>query len=115
VQGDVVLLRQLLNNLISNAARYCRSGGWIELRARTLPAGVEVEFFNASNTISEEDRARFFDRFYRGDAAHNRSVDGYGLGLSLAREIARAHGGDLFLVPTELDCVKVRLTLPVGE
>jgi two-component system, OmpR family, heavy metal sensor histidine kinase CusS len=115
VQGDVVLLRQLFNNLISNAARYCRSGGWIELRARTLPAGVEVEFFNASNTISEEDRARFFDRFYRGDAAHNRSVDGYGLGLSLAREIARAHGGDLFLVPTELDCVKVRLTLPVGE
>jgi two-component system, OmpR family, heavy metal sensor histidine kinase CusS len=115
VLGDTVLLRQLFNNLISNAVRYCRSGGSIELHARLLSAGVEVEFLNASNTISQENRARFFDRFYRGDTAHNRSVDGYGLGLSLAREIARAHGGDLILADTDLECVKLRLTLPGGQ
>jgi two-component system, OmpR family, heavy metal sensor histidine kinase CusS len=114
VLGDAVLLRQLFNNLISNAVRYCRPGGSIELRACMQPAGVEVAFLNASNTISNEHRARFFDRFYRGDAAHNRSVDGYGLGLSLSREIARAHGGDLVLMATEPDWVELRLTLPAA-
>lgn len=54
----------------------------------------------------------FFDRFYRGDAAHNRHIDGSGLGLSLAREIARAHGGDLVLAATALDVVALQLILP---
>lgn len=45
------------------------------------------------------DRHRIFDRFHRGDPARTRQVEGIGLGLSLAREIARAHGGDLTLDP----------------
>jgi heavy metal sensor kinase len=112
VPGDVVLLRQLLNNLLSNAVRYCRPGGWIEVAARRLPTGVEVVFANASHAIGAEDRQRFFDRFYRGDPARTRAVDGTGLGLSLAREIARAHGGDLTLEPGPADEVKLRLWLP---
>jgi signal transduction histidine kinase len=92
--------------------RYCRPGGWIEVAARRLPTGVEVVFANASPAIGAEDRQRFFDRFYRGDPARNRAVDGTGLGLSLAREIARAHGGDLTLEPGPADEVKLRLWLP---
>jgi two-component system, OmpR family, heavy metal sensor histidine kinase CusS len=111
MQGDTVLMRQLLNNLVGNAVRYCRPGGWIKLRARALPGGIEVEFSNATQVIAMQDRARFFDRFYRGDASHNRHTDGTGLGLSLAREIARAHGGDLSLYASALDEVVLRLTL----
>ena len=62
--------------------------------------------------ISPQARERLFDRCYRGDAAHNRSVDGHGLGLSLSRVIARAHGGDLTLEPSPLDEVRLRLWLP---
>ena len=51
-------------------------------------------------------------RFFRGDAAHGRGVDGNGLGLSLAREIARAHGGELALERSPIDEVRLRLTLP---
>jgi heavy metal sensor kinase len=111
-QGDALLLRQLLNNLLSNAVRYCLPGGWIKVVGRRLPAGIEVIFANASAPIAAEDRLRFFDRFYRGDPAHGRNVDGSGLGLSLAREIARAHGGDLTLESSAQDEVRLRLWLP---
>lgn len=110
MQGDAVLLRQLFNNLISNAVRYCRPGGWIKLQARALPGGIEVVFSNATHTIASADRAQFFDRFYRGDVSHNRHIDGNGLGLSLAREIARAHGGELTLETSAPDRVVLRLS-----
>jgi two-component system, OmpR family, heavy metal sensor histidine kinase CusS len=112
VQGDALLLRQLFNNLLSNALRYCRAGGWIKLAARTTAGGVEVVFANATQPIDQAQRQRFFERFYRGDAAHNRSIDGNGLGLSLAQEIARAHGGELTLLPSANDEVHLRLVLP---
>ena len=109
LQGDELLLRQLFNNLISNAVRYCPPGGWIKVSAQALPGGIEVCFANRSQPITAAERGRFFDRFYRGDAAHNRQIDGSGLGLSLAREIARAHGGDLVLLAGPADEVTLRL------
>ena len=111
-QGDALLLRQLFNNLINNAARYGRPRGAIEVRSRALPGGIETIFSNATRPIPAEERARFFERFFRGDAAHSSSIEGSGLGLSLAREIARAHGGDLTLEPGAPDQVTLRLWLP---
>jgi two-component system, OmpR family, heavy metal sensor histidine kinase CusS len=112
VQADALLLTQLLNNLLTNAMRYCLPQGRIEVLAQRLPGGVQVIFANSTSVITDEARAQFFDRFYRGDAAHNRQVEGSGLGLSLAREIAKAHGGELTLVPSAPDEVRIRLWLP---
>ena len=112
VHGDPLLMAQLFNNLVSNAVRYGAPGGPINVSAQCLPDGIEVIFTNASAVITAEVRAQFFDRFYRGDAAHNRKIEGSGLGLSLAREIARAHGGDLALAASALDQVCMRLWLP---
>ena len=111
LQGDKVLLQQLMNNLISNAVRYCSPGGKIKLSARTVPGGIEIVVANSSNVINDADRARFFDRFFRGEASRNRSIQGSGLGLSLSREIALAHGGDLVLKASAPDVVKLQLTL----
>lgn len=111
VQGDKVLLQQLMNNLFSNAIRYCRPSGKIRISACTVLGGIEVVVANASHKIGPADRARFFDRFYRGEASRNRSIEGSGLGLSLSREIARAHGGDLVLKASAPDVVKLQLTL----
>ena len=110
--GDAVLLRQLFNNLLSNASRYGLAHGWVKLSARRTEDTIDVRFSNACARIAAGDRARFFDRFYRGDAAHNRSIDGSGLGLSLAREIARAHAGDLVLLLSPEDEVHMALSLP---
>jgi two-component system, OmpR family, heavy metal sensor histidine kinase CusS len=111
-QGDAQLLRQLFNNLISNATRYCTAHGAISVTAEQQGSGFDVTFANSSNEIVAAERARFFERFYRGDASHHRGVDGTGLGLSLAREIARAHGGDITLEPSKLNEVRLRLRLP---
>ena len=110
--GDALLLRQLFNNLLSNAVRYCRSAGTISVTARALPDGIECAFGNPCEAIAPDSRAHFFDRFYRGDVSRNRRTDGHGLGLSLAREIARAHGGELALQASAADQVLIRLWLP---
>ena len=112
VQGDEQLLGQVLNNLCGNAFKYTPPGGWIHVQVRAASSGVEMLWSNSTVPIAPLARERFFDRFFRGDAAHNRSVDGHGLGLSLARVIARAHGGDLTLAPSPHDEVRLRLWLP---
>ena len=112
MQGDVMLLRQLFNNLLNNAVRYSPPNGWVAVSALMLPGGVEVKFSNSANEVSTDLRARFFERFFRGDAAHSSQVEGSGLGLSLAREIARAHAGDLTLDAGPLNEVTLSLWLP---
>lgn len=114
VSGDALLLRQLFNNLLSNALRHGQPDGALEIHARALPGAVEVDFRNACAPLSTAQRAHFFERFYRADAAHGRQVDGTGLGLSLAREIARAHGGELLLLDSPADQVALRVRLPVA-
>ena len=112
IQGDEQLLAQVLNNLCGNAYKYTPPGGWIRVCARTLTSGVEVLWSNSTLTIAPQARERLFDRFFRGDLAHNRRIDGHGLGLSLSRVIARAHGGDLTLEPSPPDELRLRLWLP---
>jgi signal transduction histidine kinase len=113
VQGDRDLLIQVLQNLLSNAIKYNLPNGWIEIQAYQTQTKLHVKIINASKEIPASDRSRLFDRFYRGDRAHTRKVEGIGLGLSLAREIVRAHGGDLILdSTTSMGQTAFTLTLP---
>ena len=112
VRGDRDLLTQILQNLISNAIKYNLPQGWIKIHGRRQNKTVLVTITNASKTVPVGDRDRIFDRFYRGDLARTRKVEGVGLGLSLSREIARAHRGDLALDATPADQTAFTLTLP---
>lgn len=113
VQGDRDLLTQVLQNLISNAIKYNLPNGWIKIHARQQQATVLVTITNSSKTIPPSDQERIFERFHRGDPARTRKVEGTGLGLSLSREIARAHHGDLTLDSTPSDQTVFTLTLPL--
>lgn len=112
VCGDAVLLRQLFNNLIGNALRYTDMQGLVEVKARRVGTGAEVAVFNTCTALSAQNRARFFQRFYRGEDVQSRGLEGSGLGLSLAREIARAHLGTVHLMPSAATEVLLVVSLP---
>jgi len=112
VRCDRDLIIQVIQNLLSNALKYNQPQGWISLQAYRQPQRVILTIANASRTLTLEERTHLFDRFYRGDAAHSRQTDGLGLGLSLSREIARAHGGDLSLDDAPGGQIQFSLWLP---
>ncbi|WP_309735119.1 ATP-binding protein [Chamaesiphon sp. OTE_75_metabat_556] len=112
IPADRPLLIQVLHNLIGNATKYNLPAGWVRIEAGYQDRLVVVKISNRSNDIPASERAVIFDRFYRGDPARNKQVEGLGLGLSLAREIVYAHGGDLTLDPTPTGQTGFTLTLP---
>lgn len=110
VSGDAPLLGILLHNLLKNAVQHCPSGGEVSLQARKTGRDLEIRVFNSGPPIPETDRERIFERFVRLDTEH----PGIGLGLNLAREIARAHGGELDLVFSDDRGSEFRARLPVA-
>jgi two-component system sensor histidine kinase TctE len=93
ITGDEDLLREAIGNLLDNAIKYGREGGTVQLRLHSQPRmAIEVE--DDGPGIAEDQRPQMLQRFVRGKRG-----DGSGLGLPIAQNIARMHGGDLFLLP----------------
>jgi two-component system heavy metal sensor histidine kinase CusS len=109
---DRALMTQVMQNLLSNAIKYNQPQGWIHIQGHRQAQGIALTVANPSRTLTAEERAQLFDRFYRGDLAHTRQTDGLGLGLSLSREILKAHGGDLQLEDSPSHEVRFKLWLP---
>jgi signal transduction histidine kinase len=105
----------ILQNLLENARKYNRRGGRIRLVARPDDGWVRLTLGNTGRTITAAAQAHIFERFHR--AAIGENVPGYGLGLNLARELARLHQGELRLVRSDADWtefeVSFRLAAPV--
>jgi len=112
-ETDRALFQQLMNNLFTNAVKYNVPEGWIDITAWTEENKVYIRLTNPTDSISEEFASKAFDRFSRGDGAHNRKVDGTGLGLSLCREIAHAHQGELTFNAIDQRIVTVEFTAPL--
>lgn len=113
VGGDRDLLMQVLQNLFSNAIKYNLVDGWIKVDAFAKNNLLRITIVNASEGIKNENKTRIFNRFHRGDPSRNRKVEGVGLGLSLAREIVRAHHGELMLDTTLERETSFSLSLPI--
>ena len=111
LQADRALLHTALLNLLTNAVKYNEPSGYIHVRLIAKDDGVLFEVGNSGPGIAPEDQVKIFDRFHRVDAVRSRNVDGIGLGLSLAREIIRAHGGDLVLKESGANWTTFMLTL----
>jgi heavy metal sensor kinase len=91
--GDRKRLQRAVANLLDNAVKYTNPGGRVTLTILEDAAGAHIKITDTGMGIDENDRPHVFERFYRGDKS--RSTAGSGLGLSLARAIVRAHGGDI--------------------
>lgn len=91
LQGDAAWLQQLFANLISNGIKYTPAGGKIIVSGALHDGGAYFSICDTGPGISPADVERIFDRFHRADIDHKKP--GFGLGLAIAQEIARAHGG----------------------
>ncbi|ODU58268.1 MAG: two-component sensor histidine kinase [Comamonadaceae bacterium SCN 68-20] len=92
--GVPSLLRRALGNLVDNAVLY---GGGATLRVDDTPGRLTLHVLDTGPGIPEAELERVFDPFYRLEASRNRATGGTGLGLGIARSIARLHGGDVVL------------------
>ncbi len=97
VSADRGLLHTAMFNLINNAIKYNRPDGGISIRLNATEHSAVFTIGNTGPGIPPEDRPKIFDRFFRVDLPNSPKVEGIGLGLSLAREIVRAHRGELSL------------------
>lgn len=117
VHGDRHRLRQLLLNLADNAVKYNQPGGRIALSLARADGMAEFVITNSGPGISPEVLPRVFDRFFREDAAHSNTVEGCGLGLSIAQWIVGSHQGTIRIEsePSNLTTVTVRLPIAASS
>ena len=102
-----------MQNLAVNAIKYNHPGGRIRFELRTEDNRAVICIRNTGPGIAAADREKVFERFYRADQSRGRKVEGVGLGLSLAREIVRAHQGELLLEPPQENWTTFIIRLPV--
>ena len=110
IDADGLALRRLLTNLIENAVKY-GARARCTLSVHDRQAEIDIEDDGPGVPVLELNRV--FDPFYRREPSRSRQTGGIGLGLSVARSIARAHGGDVALVNQPQGGLKAKVTLPV--
>jgi signal transduction histidine kinase len=116
ISGEKRYTMMIVRNLLENSRKYNRPGGRIRVTAREEGDWAVLTIGNTGRTILPAAQEHIFERFHRGSVGEN--VPGHGLGLNLARELARLHGGDLRLVIsndgwTEFE-VRFRLAKPTA-
>jgi signal transduction histidine kinase len=112
--GDPARTGQILAALLDNALRYTPSGGNVEVNAYRQDGAVEATVTDTGPGIPPEHLARIFDRFYRAESARTRESGGTGIGLAIARGLARAQDADLEAANARDGGAVFRLKLPAG-
>ena len=95
LSADHDQLVRLFFNLVDNAVKFAGEGGHVRVTAARHDDAIAVTVSDDGPGIAAEHQPHIFDRFYRAEESRARSTGGHGLGLAIAAEIARAHGGSL--------------------
>lgn len=112
VRGDQTRLMQIVGNLLDNAVKYNFPGGSVRITLEKTGESWLLKVANTGPGIAWEQQRHVFERFFRAD--HSASIVGHGLGLNLARELARAHGGDLTFTRADAEWTEFHLILPAA-
>lgn len=100
VRMDENAMTLVLLNLVDNAVKYGSDGGEVAVKLARTPGGIALSVSDRGSGISAEEQPRIFERFYRASNARVRNVRGSGIGLSLVKFIAEAHGGRVDVAST---------------
>ncbi len=112
VAGDAALLERLVGNLVENALAYNHEGGWVEVKTRQTQDAAELVVNNSGPILSAESIDTLFQPFRRLTRDRTASSGNIGLGLSIVRAVARAHGGDAEAQPRTSGGLDVVVHLP---
>lgn len=88
-------INQVLHNLLANALRYTPTGGNVTVSVRLEDGNARVDISDTGSGITPDDLPYLFDRFYRTEKSRSRSSGGSGIGLTIVRQLVRAHGGEV--------------------
>jgi two-component system heavy metal sensor histidine kinase CusS len=111
IDGDPLMLRRALSNLLTNAVRSTPAGREVRVRLAETREDVEISIENPGPEISAEALPRLFDRFYRPSSDEGKWQEGAGLGLAIVRSIAAAHGRRV-AAASEAGLTRFVVTLP---
>ncbi len=115
LKGDRDKIMLAAHNLLGNAVKYTPEGGQVSMRVEESAGQLAMEFVDNGIGIREDEHEKIFDKFYRAKDKRIANITGSGLGLALAREVARLHGGDI-VVRSQMDKGSTFiLTLPLGK
>ncbi len=112
VRADAARAQQVLRAVLDNALRHTPSGGRVRLSVRLVGERVELSVSDSGAGIAPEHLALVFERFWRADPSRARATGGAGLGLAIARQLARAQGGDLTAESLPGSGATLRFSLP---
>lgn len=114
IEADELKVKEILYNLLSNAAKFTPEGGEICLQARQVGLNIEVVISDSGIGIAHENMGKIFEGFFRVDTPYSRITEGTGLGLPLSRKLVELHGGELAVNSEGLNKgTSVRFALPV--
>jgi len=114
IEADELKVKEILYNLLSNAAKFTPEGGKIGMRARKVGADIEVVVWDTGVGIAAENMEKIFEGFFRVDTPYSRVTEGTGLGLPLSRKLVELHGGKLYVESKGLNKgLSVLFTLPI--
>lgn len=118
VAVDLQRIGQVLQNLLTNALRHTATGGRVTMSAALAPDNpqrmVALSVTDTGSGIAPEDLPRIFERFYRADSSRARATGGSGLGLTIARRLVEAHGGQIDVVSAVGEGSRFTITLPAA-
>jgi len=114
VRADGFRLRQVVDNLVSNAVKYNRQGGEVMVGATVDEGMAWVVVRDTGIGIPEVELPKVFERFFRSGGVRQGTVHGSGLGLGIARELVERHGGEIHIDSEEGSGTTVIVTLPVA-
>jgi two-component system sensor histidine kinase GlrK len=116
IEADFEKVRIMLDNLVSNAAKFAPEGSSVVIEAHAIGEQLLLEVADDGPGIPPADRERVFDPFYRGRNTSGGRLPGSGIGLSIVRDYAQAHGGTVEVVDDPAHAgARLRVTLPLRQ
>jgi len=115
VMGSRGALEEVLDNLIGNAVKYNKEGGWVKVRLLEQNQEILLEVADNGIGIAQEHLPRIFDEFYRVDGRRNAPIKGSGLGLAIVKKLVETHGGSIVAESRFGEGTLFRITLPKSQ